>query len=181
MMVVAFGLSGGILVTVTPRVFEDNLPSLASPLAFGALVAFVINLVTLPLVAQRAHISLPLDMQAGRHASEWIGRLAGSWGLKRATAQAAERAIVELTELLMGREVDKVDLRSTRSEDRIELDLIWAGTPLPQPGAAPSPEDLLGTVESQEQFMVWLATRGALRFTQRATHHGCEARLIFED
>ncbi len=29
--------------------------------------------------------------------------------------------------------------------------------------------------------MDWLATRGALRFTQRETHAGCEARLIFED
>jgi xanthine permease XanP len=181
MMVVAFGLSGGMLVMVSPHVFESNFPSLASPLALGALVAFVMNLVTLPLVAQRAHISLLLDMQAGRHASEWIGRLAGSWGLKRATAQAAERAIVELTELLMGRHVAKLDLRSTRTEDRIELDLIWAGTPLPEPTNAPSPEDLLGTVESQEQFMVWLAIRGAHRFSQRATHAGCEARLIFED
>jgi len=181
MMIVAFGLSGGILVTVTPRVFEVNAPSLASPLAFGALVAFVMNLVTLPLVARRAHTTLSLDIQAGRHASEWIGRLSGAWGLKRATAQAAERALVELTELLTGRGVTALDLRSIRSEDRIELELIWAGEPLPAPSRAPSPEDLLGTVESQEQFMVWLATRGALRFTQRATHGRCEARLIFED
>lgn len=181
MMVVAFGLSGGILVTVTPRFFEINVPPLASPLAFGALVAFVINLITLPLVARRAHISLPLDIQAGRHASEWIGRLAGAWGMKRATAQAAERAVVELTELLTAREIPKLELRSTRSEDRVELDLLWAGEPLPQPSGAPSPEDLLGTVESQEQFMVWLAIRGALRFSQRTTHSGCEARLIFED
>ena len=141
----------------------------------------MINLFTLPLIAQRAHTTLALDMEAGRHASEWIGRLAGGWGLKRATAQAAERALVELTELLTARSIDKLQLRSTRSEDRIELDLIWSGQPLPEPTRAMTPEDLLGDTESQEEFMVWLATRGALRFSQRASHHGCEARLVFED
>ena len=181
MLVVAFGLSGGILVMVAPKVFETNLPSLASPLAFGALVAFVLNLLTLPLVAQRAHTTLALDIEAGRHASEWIGRQAGAWGLKRATAQAAERALVELTELLTARGISQLQLRSTRSEDRVELDLTWAGEPLPEPTRVMTPEDLLGDVESQEQFMVWLATRGALRFSQRRSHQGCEARLLFDD
>lgn len=181
MMIVATGLSAGVLVAIAPQPFQTHVPALASPPSFGALVAFAVNLVTLPLVPLRAQRVFGLDMAASRRARDWFAELAAEWGLKQATAVAGERALVELTELLIGRGENSVDLRSWRFEDRIALDLSWAGVPLPEPTGTPSPEDLLGTLEEQERFMVWLATRGAMRFTQRATDRGTEARLIFED
>ncbi len=181
MIVVAFGLGAGILVTVAPQRFLTDLPAIASPLSFGAVVAFLINLVTLPLVARRAERSLPLDTMAARLAAEWFGTLAGSWGLKEATAQAADRALVELTELLTARAVPTLGLLAWRSEDRVGLSLRWQGERLPDRPVAASTEDLLGSVEAQERFIVWLATNGVLRFTQRTTEQACEAQLVFDD
>jgi NCS2 family nucleobase:cation symporter-2 len=181
MMIVATGLSAGVLVAIAPLPFLAHVPALASPPSFGALVAFLVNLVTLPLVPKRAQLTLPLDMMAGRVAHEWIAERAAEWGLKPATAQAGERALVELTELLVGRGAPVLDLRSWHFEDRVALEMTWDGAPLPEPTTNPSPEDLLGTVEEQERFIVWLATRGAMRFTQRMTERGCEARVLFED
>ncbi len=180
-MIVALGLSAGVVVAIAPQPFLSTVPAVASPLALGAIIAFLVNLVTLPLVSLRARQSLPLDAAAGRAASDWFAGLAANWGLKPATARAVERALVELTELLTGRAVAMVDIESRRSEDRVELALTWDGQPLPESATTPTPEDLLGSVETQERFVVWFATRGAQRFMQRTTARGCEARLIFED
>jgi xanthine permease XanP len=181
MMIVATGLTGGILVAIAPEPFLAHVPFVASPPSFGALIAFLVNFVTLPLVARRAGRSLRLDVSAGRAARDWFAEMAANWGLKQTTAVAAERALVELTELLIARAVPSVDLRSWRFEDRVALDLTWAGAPFPPPATSPSPEDLLGSVDDQERFVVWLATRGANRFIQRDTPRGNEARLIFDD
>jgi NCS2 family nucleobase:cation symporter-2 len=180
-LVVAFGLSAGMVVALAPQIFAAWLPAIASPLAFGALVAFLVNLVTLPLVGRRSDLALPLDRQAGRAVTEWFAALGGAWALKPQTARQADRALVELVELLAERGIGEVLLGARRAEDRVELLLTWTGEPLPEAAARPSAEDLLGALEQQERFAVWLATREAQRFTQRAVGTRREARLTFED
>jgi NCS2 family nucleobase:cation symporter-2 len=180
-MVVAFGLSAGIAVAVAPLAFLTTLPALASPLAFGAVVAFLANLATLPLVTRSAERRVALDAMAGRATSEWFGTLAAGWGLKPETARQAERALIELVELLMARGTAQATLLARRLEDRVELEIAWAGEALPDRAAMGTVDDLLGSVEAQERFAVWVATRGAQRFTQRETAQGRVAQLVFED
>jgi NCS2 family nucleobase:cation symporter-2 len=179
--VVALGLGSGVLVGVSPIAFAEHVPALASPLALGAMVAFLANLATMPLVTQRAETTLPLDAAASRAAAEWTAAAGGGWGLKPQTARLMERAIVELTEVLAGRGVGQVLLAARREEDRVELRLRWQGAALPAPrSAAPSVDDLLEGGEAHEAFAVWLATREA-GFTQRETAGEQEVRLVFED
>ncbi|WP_158292445.1 solute carrier family 23 protein [Paracraurococcus ruber] len=180
-LIVAFGLTAGIAVAVAPQVFQQVLPALASPLAFGAMVAFLANLVTLPLVAQRAERRLAPGPGAAREAAEWFAGLAGAWGLKPGTARAAEHALGELAELLAGRGVTEIGLSARRAEDRVELALAWQGAPLPERARSVRPEDLLGPLEAQERFAVWLATRDAQSVTQSAVADGQMLRLVFED
>lgn len=180
-MIVAFGLSAGIMVALAPAPFLAAVPAIASPLSCGAIVAFLANLLTLPLVSLRAEKALALDLYAGRAAREWFGGLAATWGLKAATAQAGAHALTELTELLQARGVANLALTSWRAEDRVELALAWDGEKLPERTDVADPEDLLGSMAALERFAVFMATRGAQRFTQRSSARGCEARLIFED
>jgi NCS2 family nucleobase:cation symporter-2 len=180
-LIIAFGLSSGLTVAVAPQIFVQALPAIASPLSFGAVMAFLANLCTLPLVSRRAELDLRMDTMAGRTASDWLEQLGGNWGLKPQTARATERAVSELAELLLERGTAAVALSARRSEDRVEIGLKWQGEALPERSATVRAEDLLGPMEAQERFAVWMATREAHSFTQRSSPRGMEARLIFED
>ena len=180
-LIVAFGLSSGLAVAIAPQIFAQTLPAIASPLSFGAVMAFLANLVTLPLVSRKADLDLPLDARAGRKASDWLEQLGANWGLKPQTARSAERAVSELAELLLERGAAAVSMSARRSEDRVEIALNWQGEALPERSASARAEDLLGPLEAQERFAVWMATREAQSFTQRSSARGAEARLIFED
>lgn len=180
-LVVALGLSAGIAAASAPLGFLTLMPALASPLSFGAIVAFVVNLVTLPLVTKRGELSLQLDAMASRATSDWVAKVAGNWALKPSTCRAADRALVELTELLAGRGVRQLDLSARLAEDRVEFTLAWVGDALPPRSARPDPEDLLGDDAARDGFVLWLATREAQGFAQKETPKGQEARLAFED
>jgi NCS2 family nucleobase:cation symporter-2 len=178
-MVVALGMGAGITEAVAPAAFAQHLPAIASPLAFGALVAFLANLATMPLVTQRAETRvLPGGME---DANEWLGGVARSWGLKPQTARQLERGLDEIVDLLFARGVREVTVAARRGEDRVELLLGWAGEPLPSATAAPRAEELLEDEGAQAAFAVWLATREAVAFTQRQAGGAMEARLAFED
>ncbi|MEY4750687.1 MAG: hypothetical protein RIQ60_2901 [Pseudomonadota bacterium] len=182
MMVVAFGLCSGIAVAVAPAAFTKAMPALASPLSVGALVAFLTNLFTLPLVARRSALDLPLDGGASRSVTDWVAATAGGWALKPLTARAATQALGELAELLTERGAARLALEARLAEDRVEMTLTWSGEALPEPPAMASPEDLMGTDEIRQRFSMWLATRQAQAFRQRSLDGGRqEAWLAFED
>lgn len=180
-LIVAFGLTSGLAVAIAPQIFAQTLPEIASPVSFGAVMAFVANLVTLPLVSRKADLDLALDARAGRKASDWLEQLGANWGLKPQTARSAERSVSELAELLLERGAGRLAVSARRAEDRVEIALNWQGGALPERSASVRAEDLLGPLEAQERFAVWMATREAQSFTQRWSPRGAEARLIFED
>ena len=180
-LIVAFGLSSGLAVAIAPQIFVKTLPAIASPLSFGAVMAFLANLVTLPLVARRAELKLAVDAHSGRRASEWFARVAANWGLKQQTAIRAERALAELTDIFVMRGTQSLILSARRAEDRVEIGLAWDGDPLPDRAAGARAEDLLGSTEAQERFVVWMATRDTQRFSQHRSARAMDARLEFED
>jgi NCS2 family nucleobase:cation symporter-2 len=182
MLIVAFGLSSGLAVAVAPQAFVESAPVVASPLAIGALVAFLMNVCTLPMVSRRTHIAVPLDSDAPTRMGDWMRELAGAWALKAQTSIAAEQALFELADLFMERGVALVTCGARLAEDRVEITLTWAGAPLPQrPRTAMAPADLMGDDSAREQFSVWLATRQAQGFRQRQVPGGNEVWLAFED
>jgi xanthine permease XanP len=180
-LIVAFGLSAGIVQAVAPQHFITAVPALASPISIGALVAFTVNLITLPLVAQRATLPLALTAAIGRQVSDWLAGVAGSWALKAQTARVADQSLGELVELLQERGVAQVDIQARLAEDRVEFTLAWAGPPLPEPPETASVDDLMGDDDARQAFSVWLATRQAQAFRVKPTPEGHEAWLVFED
>lgn len=180
-LVVALGLSAGVLVASAPLAFQGYLSAIASPTAFGAVVAFAVNLLTLPTVAKRSEITLALNNAAGTAANEWFANLAAAWGLKARTSLYASHSLDEIIGLLIMRSVDEVKLGARWVEDRVEIQLSWTGDPLPRGERRPRVADLIGTAEAQEGFAVWMATREAQSFTQTKSGSVCSARLVFED
>jgi xanthine permease XanP len=180
-LIIAFGLTAGIAVAIAPRAFFTLMPELASPLSFGALMAFLANVGSLPVVPRHATLELTLDQKAPRVAGDWFSAVAASWGLKPQTARSVGMALDELAHLLTGRRTPAVRMSARRLEDRVEMALNWAGEPLPNPARSAHYEDLLGDAQAQERFMMWMATREARHFAQRTTAQGNEARLVFED
>jgi NCS2 family nucleobase:cation symporter-2 len=181
MLIVAFGLSSGIAVAVAPQAFVASVPVLASPLAIGAVVAFLMNIFTLPMVSRRTQVEVPLDSDALTKLGDWIRELAGSWALKPQTGIAAEQALFELADLFMERGVTVLTLGARLAEDRIEITLTWAGAPLPERPKIAIASDLMGDDSARERFSVWLATRQAQGFRQRQVPGGNEVWLAFED
>jgi NCS2 family nucleobase:cation symporter-2 len=181
MLIVAFGLSAGMATAVAPSAFMSSIPVLASPLAIGAMLAFVMNLATLPLVSRRAALELPLDENALTRVEEWIRELAGAWALKPQTGLAAEQSLFELIDLLMERGAPTIVLGARLAEDRIEITLGWKGMPLPERPKMATAADLMGDDDARHRFSVWLATRQAQGFRQRKLPDGHEAWLAFED
>jgi xanthine permease XanP len=180
-LIVAFGLSAGLVVAIAPQPFVATVPALASPLAVGAVVAFVVNLLTLPTVARRATTTLTLDDQAGAQATEWFGRIAGAWALKPQTARAADQALGELIDLLAERRTAALELEARLAEDRVELTLRWHGPPLPSPAARASLDDLMSNDEARHAFAIWLATRQTQGFRQKTHGDTSEAWFALED
>src|SRR5436190_2139952 len=169
-------------VAVAPAAFVASIPVLASPLSIGALVAFLMNLFTLPMVSRRSELVVPLDAEALTKVEKWIRELAGSWALKAQTEIAAEQSLFELTDLLIERGIPSVTFGARLAEDRIEITLTWAGAPLPdRPKAAKTSDLMVDDDEVRHGFSVWLATRQAQGFRQRQAAGGNEVWLAFED
>ena len=182
MLIVAFGLSSGLAVAVAPQAFVASVPVLASPLAIGALVAFLMNVFTLPMVSRRTQLAVPLDSEAPTKMGDWVHELAGAWALKPQTSIAAEQSLFELADLFMERGVAVVTCGARLAEDRVEITLTWEGAPLPErPKMAMAATDLMGDDDARERFSVWLATRQAQGFRQRKVAGGNEVWLAFED
>ena len=182
-VVAGLGLSSGLAVLIEPAYFAAALPALASPLSLGALVAFVANLLTLPMVARSARLTLPLGAGRSEALEQHWDRLGGGWGLRRTTVEQVRHALIELADLLAGRGLREATLSAWVQEDRLSVTLSFAGPPLPRPATRPPrAEDLAdGGMEALEAFAVWLATRHAAGHVQRSTGAGTELRLDFED
>jgi hypothetical protein len=180
-LIVAFGLASGIAVAVAPQAFVAAVPVLASPLSVGAVIAFLMNLCTLPMVSRRSTLDVPLVAGAHQAVTDWVERVAGAWALKPQTAASAKQSLGELTDLLIMRKVPSLALAAQLAEDRVDITLRWPGDPLPDPPQMVDVEDLIGPDEARERFSVWLATREAHGFRQRRTGAEIEARLAFED
>ena len=180
-LIVAFGLCAGIAEAIAPQAFNSVVPALASPLSIGALAAFLINLVTLPLVARRAVLQVGPQALTPANPREWLAQLAASWALKHQTARAIEQAIPELLEVLEERGSPSVTVTARLAEDRVEVTLGWTGEPLPDPPRMASVDDLVESDALRQRFAVWLATRQSQGFRQRNSGPQCEVWLAFDD
>jgi NCS2 family nucleobase:cation symporter-2 len=180
-LIVSVGLCAGIAVAVAPQAFILAVPVLASPLAVGAMSSFLMNLVTLPLVTRSSAITVPLDGSGVPAISDWFRAVAGTWALKPQTEVVAEQSICELADLLTERGTGSLALAARLAEDRVEITLRFPGAPLPDPPKYATPHDLLGSDQERHRFAVWLATRHAHGFRQRAIGGENELWLAFED
>ena len=181
MLVVAFGLCAGIVEASAPQAFLRGVPALASPLAAGALVAFVTHLVTLPLVNRKDQWVWRFGPDFTLGFRRWIEELGGKWALKGDTLHAINQALPELFDVLRELNVDGGTVSAKSVEDRVELILAWDGPPLPSPATSPSPDDLIGSDEVRQGFAVWLAVRHAQAYSVKSAGARQEAMLAFDD
>ena len=181
-VVAGLGLGAGVAVLIEPAFFAAALPALAAPLSFGALVAFLANLLTLPLVARRARFDLPLGAGLSTALEEQWSRLGGAWGLRRETVERVRHALTELGDTLHGRGQTRASVAATQEEERVVLRLVFAGSPLPPPARRPRAAELGEGLEALEALAVWMATRQAVRHAQQVLGPDrVEFLLEFED
>lgn len=176
-LVVGLGLVMGLSVAIAPALFAEHLPALASPLTFGALTGFLLHFATAPLAVRQASFTLPLDARLPRVAEEEAVRLGGAWGAKRSTMEKVEHFWIEVGEVLAARGLTSAQAQARHAEGEVTVSVRFAGPPLPAPSAKPHVSALEGEAAEQEAFMLWLATREAIR-VERREH---EWRAAFED
>jgi NCS2 family nucleobase:cation symporter-2 len=179
---VGLGLALGIGVLLGLPIFAHGLGrALGSPVTAGAAVAILLNLLTAPLVAQRAGFELRLGPRLPRDIDDEVEALGGAWGARRETMDRVRHALLEIAEVLAGRGVARLRAVALYADDHVHLTLSWRGDVLPRPSPRPAVADLEGPLAAQEAFALWLATRQADSLNQRAADGVAELRLVFAD
>ncbi|MBU8546750.1 MULTISPECIES: solute carrier family 23 protein [Roseomonadaceae] len=179
---VGLGIAIGLGTLLHVPIFEQVLPPLLrSPVTAGALAAILLNLLTAPLVVQRASFTITPGPGMTQGLLDRIEALGGAWGAQRQTMTQVGHALLELAELLVERGVATITVQAHYATDHVLLTATWPGEPLPKPAARPDIGDLDGPAAAQEAFALWLATRQAERVDQRAIPGGAELRLSFAD
>jgi xanthine permease XanP len=180
---IGLGLALGLGTLLDVPVISQMLPPmLRSPITAGALGAILLNLLTAPLVAQRAAFTIQPGAGMNQALLDRVEALGGAWGARRETMAQIGHALLELEELLAARGGGAaVAVQMHYETDRILVTAAWEGAPLPKPSARPDIADLDGTEAAQEAFALWLATRNAETVDRRATPGGGELRLSFAD
>ncbi|MBU8537998.1 solute carrier family 23 protein [Falsiroseomonas tokyonensis] len=180
---VGLGLALGLATLLNVPVLEQLLPPmLKAPVTAGALIAILLNLVTAPLVAQRATFTIRPGAGMNQALLDEVEALGGRWGARRETMSRIGHALLELEELLAERGEGEIRVQASYATDQIFVSAAWDGAPLPKPSLRPDAADLEGSETAQQAFALWLATRNAETVEQRVRPGGgAEPRLTFAD
>jgi len=179
--VVGLGLAAGLGAAIAPSYFDAMLPrALANPVTLGTAVALVVNLLTRPLVAQQASFTLAAGPGLNQMVEDRIQALGGAWGARWETMERVSHALMEMAEVLGGRDIDAMRVQARFDDDRVMLAVQYDGPPVPPPSARPDAADLDGPLAAQEAFAMWLATRRGSGFAQRHANGRTELRIAFD-
>lgn len=179
--VVGLGLAVGIAQLVTPALFAALPRGLANPVTSGALLAFLLNVMTRPLTLRSMRFTVATGPRMPQQVIDHCTEMGGAWGTRRETAEGVGHCLLELGEILAARDLPCFSVHARYLEGSLALRVAWPGGMLPPPSARPNVEDLDGPQAAQEAFALWLATRHASRFQQRPVAEGTEALLEFAD
>jgi NCS2 family nucleobase:cation symporter-2 len=166
---VGLGLCAGFAALIAPELLARlGLPrALAAPVTTGALVAAALNLLTAPLVSRRAALAVRTEPGMHQVVVDACEALGGAWGARRETMDRVKHSLLELGELLAARGVVAFEVQARFEDEAVRLLVSYRGEPLPRPAARPEAGDLLGTLEAQEAFAMWMALRCAEAYEQR--------------
>ena len=180
---VGLGVAVGVGALIAPDFYARVLPgALGAAVPAGASVAVLLNLLTLPLVAERAAFAVETGAGMSRELADRCNALGGRWGARAETMAVLQHALIEIGEILADRGDPGFDVAMRYGDDRILVTVAHTGDPLPPPAALPALDDLEGSATAREAFALWLATRGAVGFELRPGSGGlCELRLEFAD
>jgi len=178
---VGIGLGAGIAAVIAPELMGRLLPqSIVTPVALSFLVAFGLQVITLPFVRRVAVTDIPLDAGIGQHADAFIEQAAGNWALRRQTAEAMGHALLEIGELLAGRGLTNLNVRAQAMDGQVSMNIEHAGPVLPAPSARPDAADLESDT-AHEAFAMWMATRQASECLLGVNRQQAFVRLSFVD
>ena len=166
---VGFGLCAGFAALIAPELpARAGLPrALVAPVTAGAIVAMALNLLTAPLVARRATLTVRTGPGMHQALLDSCEALGGAWGARRETMDLVKYSLLELGELLAERGVAAFEVQARFEGETVRLLVSYPGEPLPPPVARPQAGDLLGPREAREAFAMWMALRGAQAYEQR--------------
>lgn len=180
--VVGLGLSAAFLDLLARDHLAALLPAaLLGPVTLGFLVSLSVHVLTLPLVTRRTEAVIPLDEGAPRALERFVTASAGAFGLRRATAEAAAHAVIEVGEILAARGVPRLEAEMRVADNRVRLVLRHAGAPLPRPARDPKAHDVAAGEDAREAFAMWLAARAADACVPRALPQGAQLVLEFSE
>lgn len=176
---VGMGLAAGLMALARPDLFLAYMPqALVSPVTLSFCTAFLLHLLTLPMVKRRTSATVTLE---ARSFDAFVQEMAGLWALRRATADTISHALLELAEILMARGLEKATLRASFTDGLVRVTIMHEGPVLPTPSMRPRAEDLAGSAAAQESFAMWLAAREAVECHRRSRNGVSSVTLEFRD
>ncbi len=180
-VVAGLGLSAGLSALAAPAFFAAALPALAAPLAIGTVVAFVVNLVTLPLVRRDAGFDVALRGDLGTELEDRVSAIGGAWALRPDTVRRVHHALMELGDLLAARGVVSMTVSATQQEERVRIAVSFQGAPLPKPARRPLLADIEAGGDAMEPTALWLALRETSQHGTRSLGESQELWMLFQD
>ena len=179
---VGLGLSAGLLALGNPEQLGHYIPAaLLSPVTLGFTVAFALHLLTLRLVVQRVEVDVDFHTNPGSAIDQLVETTAGSWGLRRKTADAVRHSLVEIADILAQRGLAGARVLLQYDDGRVRARVLHDGVMLPAPSSRPLAEDMLGDSFAQESFAMWMATREALDCVRQQRDGQSSVALDYRD
>lgn len=159
--VVGLSVILGLTVELVPFIYEGlplwARPIFEAPLSVSAASAVILNLLLRIGIRRTAEMEVPAQGQLFAAVRDFLERQGDLWGARREVIAAAVPAAAQVLDAFRENEIatGPMRLRARFDENDLDVTVIYEGAPLPAPapGAAPSPEDLLGDRAAVARFL----------------------------
>jgi NCS2 family nucleobase:cation symporter-2 len=184
-LAVGLGITAALAVEAVPRfaaIAPQGLRPLLTAIAFGTLVALVLNAVLHIGVRRQVTLRLAKAEAPGTEVEDFITRAGASWGARRdVIARAAHLAASCLDALAVsGVARDEVTLALGFDETRLDMRIAWQGAPLVLADRPPTPDEMLDDDDAPARLAGHMLRRLSDRLRQREKGGVAEITLYLD-
>lgn len=182
-LVIGVALVGAVSLDVFPAFFAGLPPGLRpffnNALAFGTLVALVLNAVFRLGVRRRQRMTIDPTRVDADAVHDFMGAQGAAWGARRDVVDRASFNLTQSIETIVEScaPVGPVEIEASFDEFNLDLRLSYTGAPLELPDRRPSNEEIMASDDGQRKLAGFMLRRYADRV--HGTHRDGRSTIHF--
>jgi NCS2 family nucleobase:cation symporter-2 len=179
---VGLAIAAALVVEAVPHfaaAAPQGLRPLLNAIAFGTLVALVLNAVLRIGMRREVTLHIPEPATAGEAVEDFVTRAGASWGARRDVIARAAYLAASALDAVTAAGVARGDIALTLGfdETRIDLRLAWVGPPLMLADRPPSAAAMLDEDDAPARMAGYMVRRLSDRLRQRSKDGTTEVTL----